>query len=212
MCFMEEKISLYSGQIQLEGYWQAGNGDKGVVITHPHPLYGGTMHNPVVETIQSAYQQEGYATLRFNFRGVGGSRGNFDNGLGEQDDVRAAITYVESMNVGAVELAGYSFGAWVNAGVAAASAASIASMMMVSPPVGFIEFENVNALDCLKLVVTGGRDDIAPPNQSRDLLTAWNPEAQFEIIDGCDHFYLGYLDKLQSILSQYLKLEKSNPG
>ena len=212
MCFMEEKISLYSGQIQLEGYWQAGNGDKGVVITHPHPLYGGTMHNPVVETIQSAYQQEGYATLRFNFRGVGSSRGNFDNGLGEQDDVRAAITYVESMNVGAVELAGYSFGAWVNAGVAAGSRTSIASMVMISPPVGFIDFENVNKLSCLKLIVTGSRDEIAPANQIRDLLPVWNPGAQFEIIDGCDHFYMGYLDKLQSILSQYLKLEKANPG
>ena len=88
---MEEKITLSSGQYRLEGYWQAGNGDKGVVITHPHPLYGGTMNNPVVETIQNAFQQNGYATLRFNFRGVGGSQGSYDDGMGEKDDVRAAI-------------------------------------------------------------------------------------------------------------------------
>jgi hypothetical protein len=206
---MEEKITLYSGQYLLEGYWQAGTKGKGVVITHPHPLYGGSMNNPVVETVQSAYQQNGYATLRLNFRGVGGSQGNFDNGVGEQDDVRAAIAYVENMNVSAVDLAGYSFGAWVNAGVATDSSTSIESMMMISPPVGFIEFENAKALDCLKLVVTGSRDEIAPANKIRDLLPAWNPGAHFEIIDGCDHFYMGYLDKLQSILTSFLQSQET---
>ena len=184
---------------------------KGVVITHPHPLYGGTMNNPVVETVQSAYRQHGYATLRFNFRGVGGSRGNYDKGMGEQADVRAAIAYVESMNVSAVDLAGYSFGAWVNTGVAADSPTAIKSMMMISPPVGLIEFENVNVLSCLKLVVTGGRDDIAPVNQIRDMLPTWNPDAQFEVIDGCDHFYSGYFEELQSILDRYLRSTKADP-
>lgn len=211
MITLEEKIRLPSGRHRLEGYWQAGARNKGVVITHPHPLYGGTMDNPVVETIKSAYRQNGYATLRFNFRGVGGSQGNFDNGLGEQDDVRAAIDYVENMDVSAIDLAGYSFGAWVNTGVVTDSRTSIMSMMMISPPVGFIEFETVTAMNCLKLVVTGSRDDIAPVNQIRDRMPAWNPEAQFEIIDGCDHFYAGHLDKLQSILTQYLKSEKSDP-
>jgi hypothetical protein len=166
------------------------------------------MNNPVVETVQSAYRQHGYATLRFNFRGVGGSQGNYDNGPGEQADVRAAIAYVETMNVSAVDLAGYSFGAWINTGVAADSQASIKSMMMISPPVGLIEFENVKILSCLKLVVTGSRDDIAPANQIRDLLPAWNPDAQFEIIDGCDHFYSGHLDKLKAILTPFLQSQK----
>ena len=208
---MEEKITFESGPCRLEGYWQAGAKGKGVVITHPHPLYGGTMNNPVVETVQSAYRQHGYATLRFNFRGVGGSRGNYDKGMGEQADVRAAIAYVESMNVSAVDLAGYSFGAWVNTGVAADSPTAIKSMTMISPPVGLIEFENVNVLSCLKLVVTGGRDDIAPVNQIRDMLPTWNPDAQFEVIDGCDHFYSGYFEELQSILDRYLRSTKADP-
>ena len=205
---MEEKITFESGPCRLEGYWQAGAKSKGVVITHPHPLYGGTMNNPVVETVQSAYRQHGYATLRFNFRGVGDSQGNYDDGKGEQADVQAAIAFVEAMNVSTVDLAGYSFGAWVNTGVAADSHTSIKSMMMISPPVGFIEFENVNVLSCLKLVVTGSKDDIAPANQIRDLLPTWNPDAQFEIIDGCDHFYSGHLDKLQSILTSFLQNQK----
>ena len=207
---MEEKITIESGPFLLEGYWQAGTSGKAAVITHPHPLYGGTMTNPVVETIQSAYQQFGYATLRFNFRGVGRSQGRFDNGVGEKDDVRAAIASVEGMNAAAIDLAGYSFGAWVNAGVAAAKCTAIHSMLMVSPPVGFVAFENVNALKCLKLVITGSHDDIAPVDHIRDLLPTWNPEAEFEIIDGCDHFYSGHLKVLKSILIRYLQSVESD--
>ena len=209
---MEEKIAIPVGQYRLEGYWQAGALGKGVVITHPHPLYGGTMNNPVVETVQRAFQQRGYASLRFNFRGVGSSQGNHDNGIGEQDDVRAAIAYVENRNVRSVDLAGYSFGAWVNSGVVANGRTSIRSMVMISPPVGFIEFENISALTSLKLVVTGSKDDIAPAEQIRDLLPAWNPDAQFEIIDGCDHFYSGHLEELESILTRYLQSTGSEPA
>jgi alpha/beta superfamily hydrolase len=206
---MEEIITVKSGRYRLEAYWQPGTLKKGVVITHPHPLYGGTMRNPVVETVQNAYAQHGYATLRFNFRGVGSSQGDYDNGVGEQDDVRAAIAYVNQRDVTTVDMAGYSFGTWVNAGVAADKRTSIESMMMVSPPVGFIEFENINALSCLNLIVTGSRDDIAPVNRIRELLPTWNPGAQFAVIDGCDHFYIGYLEKLQSILTSFLKTPKA---
>ena len=205
---MEEKITFESGPCRLEGYWQAGTANKGVVITHPHPLYGGTMDNPVVTTVQRTFQKHSYATLRFNFRGVGGSQGRHDNGAGEQDDVRAAIAFVRNRAVAASDLAGYSFGAWVNAGVAVDKGTAIESMLMVSPPVGFVEFENVKAINALKLVVTGSRDDIAPADCIRELLPAWNPDARFEVIEGCDHFYAGYLDKLESILNRYLDSAK----
>ena len=204
MMTVEEKMTIPSDGNQLEGLWQPNAGDRGVIITHPHSLYGGTMHNPVVEVIQDAYRQNGYATLRFNFRGVGGSQGTYDSGNGEQNDVRAAIAVVQERDVSEVALAGYSFGAWVNAGFFAAERTAIESMLMVSPPVGFIEFENVSPIDCLKLVITGSRDEIAPANQIRELLPSWNPDARFEIIDGCDHFYAGYLDKLESILTSFL--------
>ena len=169
------------------------------------------MSNPVVETIQGAYQKCGYSTLRFNLRGVGRSQGHFDNGRGERDDVRAAIAYAEKMKVTAIDLAGYSFGAWVNAGVAAAKGTAIHSMSMVSPPVGFIAFDNVNALKCLKLVVTGSRDDIAPVDHIRRLLPVWNPGAELEIIEGCDHFYSGYLQQLESLLMQHLESSTAAP-
>ena len=205
MMTIEEKMTIPSDGYQLEGLWHSGTGDRGVIITHPHSLYGGTMHNPVVEVIQGAYRQNGYATLRFNFRGVGGSQGDYDNGSGEQNDVRAAIAAVQARGVSDVALAGYSFGAWVNARLIAKDPMVIASMLMVSPPVGFIEFGDVSTLSSLKLVITGSRDEIAPEEQIRVLLPNWNPDAHLEIIDGCDHFYIGYIDKLKSILTTYLQ-------
>lgn len=202
---MEEKMTIASGRYSLEGLLQSGTGNRGVVITHPHPLYGGTMDNPVVEVIRDAYRQNGYATLRFNFRGVGDSQGSFGNGSGEQNDVRAAIATLQDRGNREIALAGYSFGAWVNAGLAADDGCAISSMLMVSPPVGFIEFENVSRLNCLKLVVSGSQDEIAPAAQISKLLPSWNPDAHFEIIDGCDHFYTGCLHKLQTILTQDLQ-------
>ena len=209
---MEDKTEILSGRFRLEGLLQTADADRGVVITHPHPLYGGSMHNPVVEVIQRAYRSNGYATLRFNFRGVGGSQGNYDNGIGEREDVRAAIAALRERGAASVDLAGYSFGAWINARLSADDLSSTTSMLMVSPPVGFVEFETVATISCLKLVVTGSRDEIAPADQISDLLPAWNPEAHFEIIDGCDHFYAGYLHKLEAILMHFLKSAVPDPA
>jgi len=201
---MEEKIAFSSGSYALEGLLQKNSDTSGVVITHPHPLYGGSMHNNVVLAISEAYQKMGCTTLRFNFRGVGGSRGGYGDGLGEQEDVRAAIAYLAGRGIRQIDLAGYSFGAWVNGHLDCAGAA-IANMVMVSPPVAFIAFDSVGALDCLKLIVTGSRDDIAPAEMIRQSCPSWNAAARVEVIEGADHFYGGYEDRLQEILLLNLK-------
>jgi len=203
---MEEKCVLQSKEYELEGLLDKRSQNQAVIITHPHSLYGGSMHNPVVEAIRTAFNNNGYTTLRFNFRGVGNSQGNFDNGRGEQEDVRAAITYLIESGTTAVNLAGYSFGAWVNASLIINDSAPVSEMIMVSPPVGFIDFESGKTINCLKLVVTGSQDDIAPADLIRDVLPSWNPDARFEIIDGCDHFYAGHLKKLETILSSFLQI------
>ena len=197
---MEEYITFKSGVYGIESRLGKGDTDKGVVITHPHPLYGGDMDNPVVKAIAKAFQQNGYTTLRFNFRGVGGSQGSFADGIGEMDDVRAAILYLKESGIDQLDLAGYSFGAWVNANLIARSP-DIDTMVMVSPPVAFIDFKGIEAINGLKLIVSGSRDDIAPPDLINHLKPKWNPQARFEIIDGADHFYFGYLEQLQKILA-----------
>ena len=197
---MEEKISFLSGDYKLEGMFAKVSGDKGVVITHPHPLYGGDMYNPVVNTITSAYQKNGFATLRFNFRGVGKSQGNYDDGTSEQKDVNSAILYLSEIGIKKIDLAGYSFGAWVNAGLTC-EVNPVKNMVMVSPPVGFIDFQPITSINCLKLVIAGNRDNIAPADLIEKMLPTWNQEAHFEVIKGADHFYSGYLEKLESVLS-----------
>jgi alpha/beta superfamily hydrolase len=200
---MEEKLKLSAGAITLEALLQKSSETDGIVITHPHPLYGGNMHNNVVTAITRAYQKQGFTTLRFNFRRVGNSQGNYGDGIGEQDDVKAAIAYLTAIGMNRIDLAGYSFGAWVNGHLSCAET-GIANMVMVSPPVAFIEFESVSNINCLNLVITGSNDDIAPPELIRQTYPKWNAAAHFEVIDGADHFYGGYENSLEEVLLSHI--------
>jgi alpha/beta superfamily hydrolase len=165
------------------------------------------MHNNVVDTVSRAYQENGCTTLRFNFRGVGGSQGSYSDGIGEQEDVRAAVSYLADIGARQIDLAGYSFGAWVNA-LAVKNGLRVANMIMVSPPVAFIDFKSISELGGLRLIVTGSRDDIAPADMVEKLYPAWNPNAKFEVISGADHFYGGYQDKLEAVLADFLESEE----
>ena len=197
---MEEKIIFLSEDYKIEGLLDKQSEDNGVVITHPHPLYGGDMHNFIVDLIARAYQKKGFTTLRFNFRGTANSQGSYDNGTGEQEDVHAALTTLAKMGIKKIDLAGYSFGAWVNA-LAISKSNFVENMVMVSPPVGFVDFSPVNSIPCLKLVVTGSIDDIAPADRIKNMCPEWNRKAHLEIIKGADHFYSGCMDKLEAVLS-----------
>jgi len=200
---MEEKVCFRSGDFELEGLFESGLTSRGVVITHPHPLYGGDMHNPVVGAIRRAYRMKGVATLRFNFRGAGESEGQHDNGVGEQDDVLAALSFLRESGFQSVELAGYSFGAWVNALTLQRERLS-ENLVMVSPPVAFVDFASIGRLPGLRLVVTGSRDEIAPPGVIRQMLTTWNLSAHFDIIDGSDHFYNLHTRQLEDVLGRHI--------
>ena len=204
---MEKTATFISDRFEIEGRLTEGDQQKGVVITHPHPLYGGDMHNNVVAAVSRTYQKIGATTLRFNFRGVGGSQGNYGDGIGEQEDVGAAAAYLAERGIRQIDLAGYSFGAWVNA-LAVNDGLKVDNMIMVSPPVAFIDFKSISNLSCLKLIVTGSRDDIAPADMVEKLYPTWNPTAKFEVIGGADHFYGGYQDKLEAVLVDFLKIER----
>ena len=109
-----EEVTIHCNNVRLEGRLNRYPSEKGVVVTHPHPLYGGNMENPVVGQIVQSYFEKGFTTLRFNFRGTGKSSGMFDNGVGELDDVRAALLYLKESGVNDLHLAGYSFGARIS--------------------------------------------------------------------------------------------------
>jgi len=197
---MEENIIFLSEDYKIEGLLDKQSEDNGVVITHPHPLYGGDMNNFIVDLIARAYQKKGFTTLRFNFRGTGKSQGSYDDGAGEQEDVGSALSTLKQMGIKNIDLAGYSFGAWVNA-LSISENTAIRNMTMVSPPVSFLDFSSIDSIPCLKLVVTGSIDDIAPADRIKTMYPAWNPKAHLEIINGADHFYSEYLRELESVLS-----------
>ena len=200
----EERIFFKADGLKLEGMLADFPNDKGVVISHPHPLYGGSMHNNVVKAVAQAYKEQGYSTLRFNFRGVGLSEGDYDNGNGEKRDVHAALQYLTKLGKAKIDLAGYSFGSWVNAlGIDVFKEAG--RLIMVSPPVDFIDFGFLKCSPKIRLVICGTLDEIAGYRHVERMLPSWNNKATFRVIEGADHFYMGYEDEIRRIIGEFLK-------
>ncbi len=207
----EERVFIGSSDLKIGALVDRAEDPQGVVVTHPHPVYGGDMYNNVVELIVRAYSQAGYSTLRFNFRGVGGSEGQYDQGIGEQEDVKAALMFFSEAGKKRIDLAGYSFGAWVNA-MGQRHLYQVDRMVMVSPPVNFIDFSFLGSCPEIKLVIAGSEDDIASPSSIRKMLPGWNPDAVFKVIQGADHFYWGRLSELETEIRDFLDLEGKGRG
>ncbi|MBK9953191.1 MAG: alpha/beta hydrolase [Candidatus Competibacteraceae bacterium] len=192
---VEQPVSFAAGSLRLEGRLCQMAGLKAALITHPHPLYGGDLDNPVVGVIAAAYQRRGYTTLRFNFRGVNASEGQYADGPGERDDVRAAATYLAERDKIVTDLAGYSFGAWINLTLAP-PLASARRQLLVAPPLAFLDFSNLPEPVAEWLVIVGERDEFAPPARLREWLRRWQPTARLHVLPGTDHFYGDALDRL----------------
>lgn len=186
--------------VRLEGKLHRTEKAPAAIITHPHPLYGGTMNNYVLDVIESVFLEKGFTTLRFNFRGVGKSSGSYSDGKGEIEDVIGAVSFAAETGADRVVLAGYSFGAWVNAH--AQSYVQPTEMVMVSPPVAMMDFSEIAALPSLRLVITGENDEIAPPETIQTHLALWNPEATLRVIANGDHFYGNSLPALKAALKE----------
>lgn len=201
---MEEIISFACGDIVLEALYNQQSLTHGAIITHPHPLYGGDMLNPVVESLMHSFKRKNYSTLRFNFRGTGRSEGEYDEGIGEGQDVMAAIRFFVARGIQSVEIAGYSFGSWVLAHMDEIPA-EVKGMVFVSPPLALLPFKGNRSFPQLKLVITGEEDEIAPVHLIRDSLNCWNADACFKVIDFADHFYYGCFATLEGLMHNYLK-------
>ena len=168
----------------------------GIVMCHPHPLYGGDMDNPVVVRIAEVCGDLGFATLRFNFRGVGRSAGTHDGGAGEQRDVEAALAHLAGLaGTGRpLALAGYSFGATVAAALAPRHA-GLAGLALVAPPLARLDngvFTALAAFGERLLLVAGTHDEICPVDALTRLGEAL-PGATLDVIDGADHFFFSKL-------------------
>ena len=188
----EERIIFPAGSLHLEGHYAPAGSGRGAVVTHPHPLMGGSLDNNVVETLVTTFFQQGYATLRFNFRGVGRSEGRSDEGIGEQEDVQAAVGFLQLKGVREILLAGYSFGAWVNVQVLRRD--SFPSGVLVSPPIDLMDFDFSGLAGRIRLMIAGDRDPYC--NAARLLEAAGRIRASVHLLPGVDHFYLGSEEEL----------------
>lgn len=167
-------------------------------LCHPHPQFGGTMHNKVVYRLARAARQEGAATLRFNYRGVGASAGTYDGGRGEQDDLRAALRYLSDRYPGLpVTVGGFSFGATVSLRVSCGES-RIAAVVAVGTPVGRGDWTFLRHCACPKRFIHSTRDEFGSrADFDRVYADALSPK-QIAWIEARDHFFADALDQLEA--------------
>jgi alpha/beta superfamily hydrolase len=182
------------------------------VLSHPHPLFGGTMDNKVVQTLARAFVQCGWQAVRFNFRGVGASQGSYDEGRGELQDLLAVVAHCapvhgtnESVEPGALALAGFSFGAFVTSHAAAQLAAErpIAKLVLVGTAASRFAVAPVPAvLHPCTLVIHGEQDDTVP---LADVLAWARPQTlPVTVVPGVEHFFHGQLPLLRGLVARHL--------
>jgi alpha/beta superfamily hydrolase len=203
----ETPVTFRSGDLILEGLLRNPGGDSPVaIVCHPHPQYGGSMHNNVVDAILAAMWQAGYATLRFNFRGVGASAGEHDGGPGEVDDASAAMAFALAQagirKAGAV-MAGYSFGANVALSAGYGSAAS-ARIVAVALPLAMADARIPDGAAKPILLVSGDRDSYSPVAGLQALKAKIGDRASLKIVAGADHFFGGCEAQLTTAIAAEL--------
>lgn len=176
------------------------------LVCHPHPLYGGNMFNNVTKAVKRALLEKGMACLRFNFRGAGKSDGVYDEGNGEKLDVKAALDYMESLEIldrANIALAGYSFGAWV-ALAAAAEDERPKALIGVSPPLDMYDFDFLMNERRPKLLVVGDRDFVCSVDRFNRLADQTPAPKTTEIFNGVDHFHVGNEDRISARVDHFL--------
>lgn len=178
------------------------------VVLHPHPLFGGTMHNKVVYRAARALEAAGFVTLRFNFRGVGASTGEHDEGRGEVDDARAALDYLvaDQPQAREVVVAGFSFGAAVGLRLGCADE-RVDRLLAIGAPVRFDNLDFLEGCTKPKLFVHGVEDDIAPlaPLEERLARLPANVSYRLVRIEGAGHFFDDRLDELMRVIEEEFK-------
>jgi alpha/beta superfamily hydrolase len=204
------RVRFPASGIVLEGILEKPGGEPpfpAVAVCHPHPLYGGDMYNNVVSVICQALVQESVATLRFNFRGVGRSEGEHGEGIGEQDDVRAALDFLESrddVDKGRIGVAGYSFGTRVVMPVALRDS-RVRAVALVSPFLSDADWQSLKTYSIPKLFICGGEDSIISPHKVKRLAGEAAAPSECEVVFGADHFWWGFEGKIGRKVSDFFR-------
>ncbi len=179
------------------------------LMLHPSPQHGGTMNNKVVYALYHAFARRGFSVLRFNFRGVGRSQGEFDRGDGELSDAAAALDWLQAYNPNATQcwIAGFSFGAWIGMQLLMRRP-DISGFISVAPPANMYDFSFLAPCPSSGLVIHGAKDEIVPPDSVEQLVERLRNQRNLDIdcrlIPGANHFFHDRLDELSNELESYL--------
>lgn len=178
------------------------------LVLHPHPLGGGTMHNKVVFRAASALDDAGLTTLRINFRGVGQSSGEHDEGRGELEDVRAGLQYLaETFPERPITLCGFSFGARVGLEVGI-SDQRVVNLISIGTPVDKYDFGFLEACSKPILFVHGDRDEFGSASRLQELvdqINQHNASVELKVIKDSGHFFEGHLDELKQVITDWIR-------
>ena len=189
----------------------AGNGPGTVtIVCHPHSLMGGTMDNKVVHTVARARRDCGHRTVRFNFRGVAGSAGAFDHGMGESDDLLAVIDWVRQVRPDdRIWLAGFSFGSFVAARTCAKAVERgdpVEHLLLIAPAVVNYDFENLLTFSVPLQLIYGDADEVVDPLEIRRWAGRVQSRKSVHCLAGAGHFFHGRLTEVKEILLQPVSL------
>jgi alpha/beta superfamily hydrolase len=198
-------LFIASPQGQLEAILKAPPGPLrgAALVLHPHPLFGGTMHNKVVFRAAAALNDAGLLALRVNFRGVGQSTGEHDEGRGERDDVRAGLDYLaENYPAQEVTLCGFSFGARVGLEVGIGDD-RVRRLISLGTPVNKYDFSFLEQCRKPILFVQGDRDEFGDVGRLRDLVAEIKAPVELKIIKGAGHFFDDQLDELKAAITAW---------
>jgi alpha/beta superfamily hydrolase len=180
------------------------NPSLAAVVCHPHPLFGGTMHNKVVYQAAKALHLRAIPVLRFNFRGAGQSEGEHDRGIGEQDDVRAALDYLAlEFPRTPILLAGFSFGSVVGLRVGCADQ-RVSDLIGLGIPVDRSDLTYLRDCAKPKLLIQGGSDQFGSRANVEALYTTLPEPKRLVIVEGAEHFFAGQLEKVRSAIDAWL--------
>ena len=182
------------------------------VVCHPHPLFGGTMHNKVVYNAAKALDALGLAVLRFNFRGAGMSEGKHDRGIGEREDVRAALDLLAAeFPKTPLLVAGFSFGCWVGLRVGCEDT-RVQALIGLGAPVNSSDFSYLNRCSKPKLFVHGSKDQFGDAEKLRSLVASLPGENKLVVVDGADHFFQGKLEQVDRAIADWVAERRPSAG
>lgn len=200
------EISVPHGHLEARYEQPEGSTNGVALLCHPHPQYGGNMNTKALYHLTRAFNEEGFATLRFNFRGIGSSTGTYDGGEGERDDARAALAELRSQVDeldGPLICGGFSFGAAVGLRVGYENE-NVDVLVGIGVPVTLADFEYLREDDRPLLVIQGENDSFGPPEEVREVLDTDRSNVSFRVIEDAEHLFTGHFEELREVVINFL--------